>query len=65
MPEVQETVTVIPGSALLWRITPRPAQSAKVNTTHTNPRDAAQTTPRLLWAFALQELLMFLEIFRE
>lgn len=31
MPEVQETVTVIPGSALLWRIAPRPAQSAKVS----------------------------------
>lgn len=33
MPEVQETVTVIPGSALLWRIAPRPAQSAKVSVT--------------------------------
>lgn len=31
MPEVQETVTVIPGSALLWRITPRPAHSAQVS----------------------------------
>lgn len=31
MPDVQETVTVIPGSALLWRITPRPAHSAQVN----------------------------------
>lgn len=30
MPEVQETVTVIPGSALLWRITSRPAHSAQV-----------------------------------
>ncbi|XP_035500993.1 oxysterol-binding protein-related protein 2 isoform X1 [Scophthalmus maximus] len=30
MPEVEETVTVIPGSALLWRITPRPAQSAQM-----------------------------------
>ncbi|XP_037628424.1 oxysterol-binding protein-related protein 2-like isoform X1 [Sebastes umbrosus] len=30
MPEVQETVTVIPGSALLWRITPRPADSAQM-----------------------------------
>ncbi|XP_032375957.1 oxysterol-binding protein-related protein 2 [Etheostoma spectabile] len=30
MPEVQETVTVIPGSALLWRITPRPAHSAQM-----------------------------------
>ncbi|KAK5611515.1 Oxysterol-binding protein- protein 2 [Crenichthys baileyi] len=28
-PEVQETVTVIPGSALLWRITPRPTHSAQ------------------------------------
>ncbi|KAG7323610.1 hypothetical protein KOW79_013312 [Hemibagrus wyckioides] len=27
MPEVQETVTMIPGSTLLWRITPRPAHS--------------------------------------
>lgn len=65
MPEVQETVTVIPGSALLWRITPRPAQSAKASTTHTNTRDAAQTMHRLLWAFTLQELLMFLEIFKK
>lgn len=65
MPEVQETVTVIPGSALLWRITPRPAQSAKVNATNKNPRDAAQTMHRLLWAFALQELLLFLEIFKK
>uniref|UniRef100_A0AAQ5ZWN4 Oxysterol-binding protein n=1 Tax=Amphiprion ocellaris TaxID=80972 RepID=A0AAQ5ZWN4_AMPOC len=30
MPEVQETVTVIPGSALLWRITPRPPHSAQM-----------------------------------
>ncbi|XP_036961089.1 oxysterol-binding protein-related protein 2-like isoform X1 [Acanthopagrus latus] len=30
MPEVQETVTVIPGSALLWRITPRPPHSAEM-----------------------------------
>uniref|UniRef100_A0A3B4XJR7 Oxysterol-binding protein n=1 Tax=Seriola lalandi dorsalis TaxID=1841481 RepID=A0A3B4XJR7_SERLL len=30
MPEVQETVTVIPGSALLWRITPRPTHSAQM-----------------------------------
>uniref|UniRef100_A0A8C9ZEI3 Oxysterol-binding protein n=1 Tax=Sander lucioperca TaxID=283035 RepID=A0A8C9ZEI3_SANLU len=30
MPEVQETVTVIPGSALLWRITPRPAHSTQM-----------------------------------
>uniref|UniRef100_A0A8C2X1L9 Oxysterol-binding protein n=1 Tax=Cyclopterus lumpus TaxID=8103 RepID=A0A8C2X1L9_CYCLU len=30
MPEVQETVTVIPGSALLWRILPRPADSAQM-----------------------------------
>uniref|UniRef100_A0A3Q3FI91 Oxysterol-binding protein n=1 Tax=Labrus bergylta TaxID=56723 RepID=A0A3Q3FI91_9LABR len=30
MPDVQETVTVIPGSALLWRITPRPAHSAQM-----------------------------------
>ncbi|KAF3861071.1 hypothetical protein F7725_001326 [Dissostichus mawsoni] len=29
MPDVQETVTVIPGSALLWRISPRPADSAQ------------------------------------
>lgn len=35
MPEAQETVTVIPGSALLWRITPRPANSAQVNIRHT------------------------------
>ncbi|XP_075954902.1 oxysterol-binding protein-related protein 2-like isoform X1 [Anarhichas minor] len=33
MLEVQETVTVIPGSALLWRIAPRPANSAQVNIT--------------------------------
>lgn len=31
VPEVQETVTVIPGSALLWRITPRPAHSTQVS----------------------------------
>ncbi|KAK2851772.1 hypothetical protein Q5P01_008048 [Channa striata] len=30
MPDVQETVTVIPGSALLWRITPRPAHSTQM-----------------------------------
>nr|XP_020473433.1 LOW QUALITY PROTEIN: oxysterol-binding protein-related protein 2-like [Monopterus albus] len=30
MPEVKESVTVIPGSALLWRITPRPAHSAQM-----------------------------------
>lgn len=30
MPDVQETVTMIPGSTLLWRITPRPAHSDQV-----------------------------------
>lgn len=30
MPEVQETVSVIPGSTLLWRIDSRPAHSAVV-----------------------------------
>uniref|UniRef100_A0A1A8KWB2 Oxysterol-binding protein n=1 Tax=Nothobranchius kuhntae TaxID=321403 RepID=A0A1A8KWB2_NOTKU len=30
LPDVQETVTVIPGSALLWRVTPRPAHSAQM-----------------------------------
>ncbi|CAL9703296.1 unnamed protein product [Knipowitschia caucasica] len=30
VPEFQETVTVIPGSALLWRITPRPPNSAQM-----------------------------------
>ncbi|KAJ8412287.1 hypothetical protein AAFF_G00145540 [Aldrovandia affinis] len=30
MPEVQETVAVVPGSTLLWRITPRPAHSAEM-----------------------------------
>lgn len=30
MPEVQETVSVIPGSTLLWRIDSRPAHSATV-----------------------------------
>lgn len=30
MPEVQETVSVIPGSTLLWRIDARPPQSAVV-----------------------------------
>ncbi|TNN73301.1 Proteasomal ubiquitin receptor ADRM1 [Liparis tanakae] len=30
MPEVQETVTAIPGSALLWRILPRPADSPQM-----------------------------------
>lgn len=36
MPEVQETVTVIPGSALLWRITPRPPHSAEVSISHSD-----------------------------
>lgn len=30
MPDVQETVIMIPGSTLLWRITPRPAHSDRV-----------------------------------
>ncbi|XP_034028909.1 oxysterol-binding protein-related protein 2-like [Thalassophryne amazonica] len=30
MPEAQETVTVIPGSVLLWRITPRPSHSSQM-----------------------------------
>lgn len=30
MPEVQETVTMIPGSTLLWRINPRPAHANEV-----------------------------------
>ena len=30
MPEVQETVCVVPGSTLLWRIDSRPAHSASV-----------------------------------
>uniref|UniRef100_A0A3B3VAT6 Oxysterol binding protein-like 2a n=1 Tax=Poecilia latipinna TaxID=48699 RepID=A0A3B3VAT6_9TELE len=30
LPEGQDTVTVIPGSALLWRITPRPSHSAQM-----------------------------------
>lgn len=30
MPEIQETVSVIPGSTLLWRIDSRPPQSAVV-----------------------------------
>uniref|UniRef100_A0A8C5C854 Oxysterol-binding protein n=1 Tax=Gadus morhua TaxID=8049 RepID=A0A8C5C854_GADMO len=30
MPDLQETVTVIPGSALLWKITPRPPHSEKM-----------------------------------
>ncbi|XP_012676271.1 oxysterol-binding protein-related protein 2 isoform X2 [Clupea harengus] len=30
MPEAQETVTMIPGSTLLWRITPRPAHSTQM-----------------------------------
>lgn len=30
MPEVQETVSVIPGSTLLWRIDSRPPQSTMV-----------------------------------
>ncbi len=30
MPEVQETVCVVPGSTLLWRIDSRPAHSAMV-----------------------------------
>lgn len=32
MPDVQETVAVIPGSTLLWRISPRPPHSAEVHT---------------------------------
>ncbi|KAK3518441.1 hypothetical protein QTP70_000657 [Hemibagrus guttatus] len=31
MPEVQETVTMIPGSTLLWRITARPAHSDQMS----------------------------------
>ncbi|XP_057683887.1 oxysterol-binding protein-related protein 2-like [Corythoichthys intestinalis] len=30
MPEIQETVSVIPGSTLLWRIEPRPAHSSQM-----------------------------------
>lgn len=30
MPDVQETVSVVPGSTLLWRIDARPPQSAEV-----------------------------------
>ncbi|CAL8250319.1 unnamed protein product [Arctogadus glacialis] len=30
MPDLQETVTVIPGSALLWKIAPRPPHSEKM-----------------------------------
>uniref|UniRef100_A0A3B5KYG6 Oxysterol-binding protein n=1 Tax=Xiphophorus couchianus TaxID=32473 RepID=A0A3B5KYG6_9TELE len=30
MPEIQETVSVVPGSTLLWRIESRPAHSAKM-----------------------------------
>uniref|UniRef100_A0A8B9LT57 Oxysterol-binding protein n=1 Tax=Astyanax mexicanus TaxID=7994 RepID=A0A8B9LT57_ASTMX len=30
MPEVQETVAVIPGSTLLWRVSPRPPNSAEM-----------------------------------
>ncbi|XP_076874531.1 oxysterol-binding protein-related protein 2 isoform X2 [Brachyhypopomus gauderio] len=30
MPDVQDTVTVIPGSTLLWRIAPRPTHSAQM-----------------------------------
>ncbi|XP_027865919.1 oxysterol-binding protein-related protein 2-like [Xiphophorus couchianus] len=30
LPEVQDTVMVIPGSALLWRVTPRPSHSAQM-----------------------------------
>lgn len=30
MPEVLETVSVVPGSTLLWRIESRPAHSATV-----------------------------------
>ncbi|KAF7695940.1 oxysterol-binding protein-related protein 2b [Silurus meridionalis] len=30
MPEVQETVAVIPGSTLLWRVCPRPSHSAEM-----------------------------------
>lgn len=31
MPDVQETVAVIPGSTLLWRISSRPPHSAEVH----------------------------------
>uniref|UniRef100_A0A8C6SNC1 Oxysterol binding protein-like 2a n=1 Tax=Neogobius melanostomus TaxID=47308 RepID=A0A8C6SNC1_9GOBI len=30
VPEIQETVTMVPGSALLWRISPRPPHSAQM-----------------------------------
>jgi len=31
MPDVQETVAVVPGSTLLWRISSRPSHSAEVH----------------------------------
>ena len=45
IPEVQETVTVIPGSALLWRITSRPDHSAQVRVSHTWEHVYASSPP--------------------
>lgn len=42
MPEVQETVTMIPGSTLLWRITPRPAHSDQVTSSNFFPSAFAE-----------------------
>lgn len=44
MPEIQETVAVIPGSTLLWRVCPRPPHSAEVHT-HTPHRTFESITP--------------------
>uniref|UniRef100_A0A3Q3WV55 Oxysterol-binding protein n=1 Tax=Mola mola TaxID=94237 RepID=A0A3Q3WV55_MOLML len=38
MPEVQETVSVVPGSTLLWRIDSRPPHSATVSGIYNNTR---------------------------
>lgn len=37
VPEAQETVQVIPGSKLLWRVNTRPPNSAQVRMLHTHP----------------------------
>lgn len=37
MPEIQETVSVVPGSTLLWRIDSRPPLSATVPSEHKLP----------------------------
>lgn len=45
VPEVQETVQVIPGSKLLWRVNTRPPNSAQVRTPPASPGLSVPPTP--------------------